>query len=144
MPQESPVAIVTAASKGMGEAVARELARRGYRLCLLARSEAVEALGDELGAIAVRGDVGMAADLERRVATALDRYGRIDAVVNNTGHPPKGELLAIPDSDWHAGLDMIFLNVVRMARLVTPIMASARSTRPAATGRRTPSPGSSA
>ena len=106
----------------MGEAMARELARRGYRLCLLARSEAVEALGDELGAIALRGDVTAAADLERLVGTALDTYGRVDAVVNNTGHPSKGELLAIPDSDWHAGLDMIFLNVVRMARLVTPIM----------------------
>jgi NAD(P)-dependent dehydrogenase (short-subunit alcohol dehydrogenase family) len=122
LPHESPVAIVTAASKGMGEAVARELARRGYRLCLLARSETVEALGDELGAVALRGDVAAAADLERLVATALDTYGRVDAVVNNTGHPPKGELLAIPDGDWHAGLDMLFLNVVRMARLVTPIM----------------------
>jgi NAD(P)-dependent dehydrogenase (short-subunit alcohol dehydrogenase family) len=125
LPQESPVAIITAASKGMGAAVARELARRGYRLCLSARSEAVEALGEELGAIAVRGDVAVAADLERLVGTALDAYGRVDAVVNNTGHPPKGELLAIPDSDWHAGLDMLFLNVVRMARLVTPIMERA-------------------
>ena len=53
MPQESPVAIVTAASKGMGEAVARELARRGYQLCLFARSDAVHALAGELGATAL-------------------------------------------------------------------------------------------
>jgi NAD(P)-dependent dehydrogenase (short-subunit alcohol dehydrogenase family) len=43
-------------------------------------------------------------------------------VVNNTGHPPKGNLLEIADDDWHAGLELVFLNVVRMARLVTPIM----------------------
>ena len=41
----------------------------------------------------------------------------------NVGHPPKGKLLEIPDADWHAGLDMVFLSVVRMARLLTPIMA---------------------
>ncbi|HWT31934.1 MAG TPA: SDR family oxidoreductase, partial [Propylenella sp.] len=122
MPQEPPVAIVTAASKGMGEAVARELARRGYQLCLFARSDAVHALAGELGATAVRGDISSAADLERLVRTAMNAYGRIDALVNNTGHPPKGELLAIPDADWHAGLDMLFLNVVRMARMVAPVM----------------------
>lgn len=52
----------------------------------------------------------------------MERYGRIDAVINNTGHPPKGELLDISDENWHAGLDMVLMNVVRMARLVTPIM----------------------
>lgn len=56
------------------------------------------------------------------VEETMETYGRIDAVVNNTGHPPKGPLLEIPDNDWHLGLDIVFLNVVRMARLVTPIM----------------------
>ncbi|MDX1414979.1 MAG: SDR family oxidoreductase, partial [Candidatus Promineifilaceae bacterium] len=51
-----------------------------------------------------------------------EQYGRIDAVINNTGHPPKGPLLDIPDESWHLGLDMLLLHVVRMARLVTPIM----------------------
>jgi NAD(P)-dependent dehydrogenase (short-subunit alcohol dehydrogenase family) len=120
-----PVAIVTAASRGMGAAIARDLARRGYRLALFAGSQAVEDLAAELGAIAVRGSVTDPADLERLVRATLDRHGRIDALVNNTGHPPKGELLAIGDADWHAGLDMVFLNVVRLARLVTPAMAEA-------------------
>ena len=57
---------------------------------------------------------------------ATERYGRIDAVVNHTGHPPKGDLLAIPDADWHLGLDVVLLNVIRMVRLVTPIMEKAR------------------
>ena len=125
MTDQAPVAIVTAASKGMGAAIARELAGRGYRLVLMARSEGVEALADELGSAALRGSVTEPADLERLVALAMERFGRIDAVVNHTGHPPKGELLAIPDSDWHLGLDVVLMNVVRMSRLVTPIMTGA-------------------
>lgn len=116
----NPVAIVTAASQGIGAAIARELHARGYRLALLARSEGVTAMADELGGLAVRGSVTETADLERLVGATLDRYGRIDAVVNHTGHPPKGDLLAIPDADWHLGLDVVLMNVIRMARLVTP------------------------
>ncbi|WP_306344526.1 SDR family NAD(P)-dependent oxidoreductase, partial [Escherichia coli] len=63
-----------------------------------------------------------AADLEKLVALAQDRFGRIDAVVNNTGHPPTGDILSLTDDQWHAGLDMIVLNVIRVARLVTPVM----------------------
>ncbi|WP_114768891.1 SDR family oxidoreductase [Microvirga subterranea] len=121
----SPVAIVTAASKGMGAAIARELHGRGYSLALLARSEGLQEVARETDALAVQGSVTEAADLERLVRETLDRYGRIDAVVNHTGHPPKGDLLAIPDQDWHAGLDVVLMNVVRMARLVTPVMEKA-------------------
>jgi NAD(P)-dependent dehydrogenase (short-subunit alcohol dehydrogenase family) len=117
-----PVAIVTAASKGMGAAIARELHVSGYDLVLLARSEGVVELARELSGEAIQGSVTEPADLERLVQLALDRFGRIDAVVNHTGHPPKGDLLAISDADWHKGLDIVLMNVVRMARLVTPIM----------------------
>ena len=77
-----------------------------------------------MGGIAVRGSVTEAGDLERLVTACRERYGRIDAVVNHTGHPPKGALLEVPDRDWHAGLDMLLLNVVRICRLVTPVMAA--------------------
>ena len=77
----TPVAIVTAASKGMGAAVARELHGRGYRLALLARSEAVEEIGRETDALTLQGSVTETADLERLVTLTLERYGRIDAVV---------------------------------------------------------------
>lgn len=119
------VAIVTAASKGMGAAIARELARRGYALVLNATSEAVDKLADELGALAVRGSITEPADLARLVKATVDRYGRLDAVVNNSGHPPKGDLLAIPDADWRAGFDDVLMNVIRMARLATPHMEKA-------------------
>ncbi|HEX3233160.1 MAG TPA: SDR family oxidoreductase [Gemmatimonadales bacterium] len=121
-PAIPPVAIVTAASRGMGAACARELARRGYRLALLARSAEVEALAAELGGVAVRGSVTDADALERVVEAARLKFGQVDAVVNNTGHPPKGDLLSLSDEEWHAGLDLLLLAVVRMARLVTPLM----------------------
>lgn len=117
-------AIITAASKGMGAACARELAARGYNVALMSRSDDILALAQELGGLAVQGSVTEEADLKRLVEATLKKYGRIDAVVNNTGHPPKGVLLDITDADWHTGLDVVLLNVVRMARLVTPVMLS--------------------
>ena len=115
-------AIVTAAGKGMGAAIARELAAAGYNLALLSASGGAETLANELGAFGLTGSVTRSEDLQKLVNGTMERYGRIDAVVNNTGHPPKGQLLEIPDEDWHKGLDLVMLNVVRMARLITPIM----------------------
>jgi NAD(P)-dependent dehydrogenase (short-subunit alcohol dehydrogenase family) len=100
----------------MGAACARELAARGYRVSLLARSADVETLARELGGGATRGSVDSSEDLERFVAESLAAYGRIDAVVNNTGNPPKGPLLELTDGDWHTGLDMLLLNVMREQR----------------------------
>jgi NAD(P)-dependent dehydrogenase (short-subunit alcohol dehydrogenase family) len=117
-----PVALITAASRGIGAATARELASRGYDVALLARSPEVHDIAKELGGIALQGSVTEPEDLVRLVSMTTDTLGRIDAVVNNTGHPPNGELLDISDADWHLGLDVVFLNVVRLSRLVTPIM----------------------
>ncbi|MFO0103469.1 MAG: SDR family oxidoreductase [Betaproteobacteria bacterium] len=114
-------AIVTAAGRGIGAAVARRLAADGYFLVLLSPSGCA-ALAQELGAVALAGSVAAPGDLEKLVALAMQHSGRIDAVFNGTGHPPKGALLAISDADWHLGVDMVLLNVIRMARLVTPIM----------------------
>ena len=116
------VAIVTAAGRGMGAAIARELAADGYTLALLSSSGAAEKLADELDGLGVTGSVTEPADLGRLVDATMARYGRIDAVANNTGHIAKGDLLDIDDDAWHASLDMALLNVVRMARLVTPVM----------------------
>lgn len=119
---ERRVAIVTAASRGIGAACARELAARGYAVALMARSDEVRTLAEELGGLGVVGSVTEEADLAELVRQTRDRYGRIDAVVNNTGHPAKGPLLELTDADWHAALDLLVLNVVRLARLVTPLM----------------------
>jgi NAD(P)-dependent dehydrogenase (short-subunit alcohol dehydrogenase family) len=119
---EKKVAIVTAAGKGMGAAIARELAAHGYDLALLSNSGGAEALATELNGIGLTGSVTEPDDLKQLVDLTLAKHGRIDAVINNTGHPPKGPLLEIPDEAWHQGLDIVLLNVVRMARLVTPLM----------------------
>jgi NAD(P)-dependent dehydrogenase (short-subunit alcohol dehydrogenase family) len=115
-------AIVTAAGRGMGRAIAEELAARGYALALMSPSGAAETYAREIGAIGVTGSVTVPADLDRLVAAMMDAHGRIDAVVNCTGHAPKGELLELTDADWTVGMDILLMNVVRMARLVTPVM----------------------
>jgi NAD(P)-dependent dehydrogenase (short-subunit alcohol dehydrogenase family) len=121
------IAIVTAAGRGIGAAIARALAADGFTPALLSPGETVEALGRELGGFGIRGSVTEPADLQRLVDEAMKRHGRIDAAVINTGHPPKGALLEISDADWHKGLDMVMLNVIRLMRLVTPIMQAQKA-----------------
>jgi NAD(P)-dependent dehydrogenase (short-subunit alcohol dehydrogenase family) len=118
----SPVALVTAASRGIGAACARTLAGRGYRVSLLARSDAVHALAAELAGLATVGSVEEPSDLAALVERTLSAWGRIDAVVNNTGHPAKGDLLQIDDAAWSQGFGLILQSVIRMARLVTPVL----------------------
>jgi len=118
----APVALVTAASQGMGAACARLLAERGYHLALLARSEQLLPVAEELSALAVLGDVTNESTLQNFVDAALAKYGRIDAVVNNTGHAAKGELLSLTDDDWYEGFQLLVLNIIRMTRMVTPSM----------------------
>ena len=66
-------------------------------------------------------------DLARLVETVMAKWGRIDAVVNSAGHGPKGPLLEISDADWQLGMEFYLLNVVRITRLVAPIMQAQRS-----------------
>ena len=116
------VAIVTAAGSGMGAACARELAQRGYAVALMSPSGKAEALAKELGGLGLTGSVTEEANLEALVDATLERYGRIDGVVNSTGHPASGEILDLTDEQWHEALDLVVLNVVRIAQLVTPAM----------------------
>ena len=119
---ERPVAVITAAGSGMGAAIARELAGRGYAVAILSSSGKGEALAGELGGVGVTGSNLVVADLERLVERTLAEYGRIDALVNSAGHGPKGPILELSDEDWHLGMEVYLLNVVRMCRLVTPAM----------------------
>ncbi|NIB98359.1 SDR family oxidoreductase [Halobacterium sp. R2-5] len=119
---DTKVAIVMAAGSGIGEACARRLHDEGYTPVLLSRSGSAVEVADELGGDGFEGSVTDPDDLAALVETTYERYGRIDAVVNNTGHPASGDLLDISDEEWHEGLDLVLLNVVRMARLVTPLM----------------------
>jgi NAD(P)-dependent dehydrogenase (short-subunit alcohol dehydrogenase family) len=118
------VALVTAAGSGMGAAIARKLVDLGYKVAILSSSGRGEALAAELGGVGVTGSNQNPADLKRLVDTAMASFGGIDAVVNSAGHGPKGKILEISDDDWHLAMDVYLLNVVRIARLVTPILQS--------------------
>jgi len=116
------VAIITAGGSGMGAGAARRLAAEGFRVAILSSSGRGEALAEELGGWGVTGSNRDPESLGALVEGAMDRWGRVDALVNSAGHGPKGPVLEISDDDWHAGLEIYFLNAVRPTRLVAPIM----------------------
>ncbi|MDO9501917.1 SDR family oxidoreductase [Falsiroseomonas sp.] len=116
-------AIITAAGRGIGAAVARRLSADGFRVAVMSPSGNAEKLAAELpDALGVTGSVTEPADLERLVQGALQKFGRIDALVNNAGHPPKAPLFDLTDTQWHAGFDMVMLSAIRALRLVLPGM----------------------
>jgi len=144
---DKPVAIVTAAGRGIGAACARELAERGYRLALMSPSKGSEMLAAELGGLGLRGSVTDEKDVQRLVSATLERYGHIDAVVNNTGRmgpvleryglAMPTELTAaaavydadadtsihlLPEALWRDAFELLVLHVMRMCRLVTDQM----------------------
>jgi len=118
----SKVAVVTAGGSGMGAAAARKLAADGFEIAILSSSGKGEALAKELGGVGVTGSNQSEDDLARLVELTMERWGRIDALVNSAGHGPKGDLLELTDEDWRGGMEVYFLNAVRPTRLVTPVM----------------------
>jgi NAD(P)-dependent dehydrogenase (short-subunit alcohol dehydrogenase family) len=118
----TPVAVLTAAGSGIGAAAAKKLAADGWRIAILSSSGKGTLLAESLDGLGVTGSNQSTPDLQRLVDGTLARWGRIDAVVNSAGHGPKGPLLDISDDDWHRGMEFYLLNVVKIARLVTPVM----------------------
>jgi NAD(P)-dependent dehydrogenase (short-subunit alcohol dehydrogenase family) len=131
------VALVTGAGRGIGAGCARALASAGFKVALMSPSESSIALARELGGIGRQGSVLSSDDVKALVAAALDAYGRVDAAVYNMGHgggvprqiteigydrDAEEPLLELEDQLWHESLDMYVLGVVRLARVVTPIM----------------------
>ncbi|AOG08182.1 SDR family oxidoreductase [Agrobacterium sp. RAC06] len=121
------VAIVTAGGSGMGAAAARRLAADGFRVAILSSSGKGEALAAELGGFGITGSNQSPEDLARLVDGTMERYGRIDVLVNSAGHGPRAPILEITDEQWAKGMDVYLLNVIRPTRLVTPIMQSQKS-----------------
>lgn len=121
------VALVTAGGSGMGAAAARRLAADGYRIGILSSSGKGEALAAELGGLGVTGSNQSNDDLKRLVDGALDRWGRVDVLVNSAGHGPRKPILEITDEDWLLGIEVYFLSAVRPTRLVTPVMQKQKS-----------------
>ncbi len=116
------VAMITAGGSGMGAEAARRLAADGFRVAILSSSGKGEALAAELGGIGVSGSNQSVEDLQRLVDIVMQQWGRVDVLVNSAGHGPRAPVLELSDDDWHRGMEVYFLNVVRPTRLVTPIM----------------------
>ncbi|MDE2577076.1 MAG: SDR family oxidoreductase [Rhodospirillales bacterium] len=121
------VAVITAGGSGMGASAARRLARDGFAVAILSSSGKGEALARELGGVGVTGSNQSNDDIKRLVDATLDRWGRIDVLVNSAGHGPRAPILDIADEDWHRGMEVYFLGAVRPTRLVTPIMQAQRA-----------------
>ena len=118
------VCVIIGGGSGMGAAVAREMKKRHYDLALMSPSKNCEILANELEGIAVKGKAENATDLQRLFNTTMEKYRRIDSLLIHVGGPPKGDLLEISDADWITANEMVLLPVIRMSKLVTPIMQS--------------------
>jgi len=123
------VAIVAAASKGLGKACALALAREGARVTICARTEGdlAAAEADIKGAtgadvLAVPADVTSATDIHAVVEATAERFGGIDILVNNSGGPRIGRFGNLTDEDWRQAFEVVTLNFVRFVRDVVPYM----------------------
>lgn len=131
---EGRVAMVAAASKGIGKAIALGLAEEGCRVSICARGkEALEATGNEIGAvsgpegvIALTVDVSSPGDLARWHAATVERFGTVSILVTNTGGPPAAKFENLSDEQWLDGVQSTLMNVVRLTRLVLPGMKKQR------------------
>lgn len=121
------VVVVTAGGSGMGAAVARRFAQDGYKVAILSSSGKGEALAAELGGVGVTGSNQSNDDIKRITDLALEKFGRIDVLVNSAGHGPRAPILEITDEQWHTGLDVYLMNVIRPTRIIAPFMVAQKS-----------------
>jgi 3-oxoacyl-[acyl-carrier protein] reductase len=111
-------AIVCGASSGLGLAAAEALAEEGANVAMLARRrEQLERDAERIGALAVRGDVTNAADLERLVARTLEAFGGIDILVWNSGGPPAGKAGDVTDEQLESAFELLLAPALRLVRL---------------------------
>ncbi|MDD3178934.1 MAG: SDR family NAD(P)-dependent oxidoreductase [Opitutaceae bacterium] len=122
------VVLVTGASSGIGEATARRLGRRGARIVLFARrADRIEALAHELDptgvrTVAVAGNLTNAIDRQRLVAAALEKFGRIDALVNNAGYGTRGAVETVPVELIRRNFETNVFSLIALTQLVVPQM----------------------
>ncbi|TPL85975.1 SDR family oxidoreductase [Mesorhizobium sp. B2-3-12] len=115
-------AVIVAGGSGMGAAAAKRLAADGFKVAILSSSGKGEALARELGGLGVTGSNQSNDDLQRLADATLEKWGRIDVLVNSGGHGPRAPILEITDEQWHTGMDVYLMNVIRPVRIVAPQM----------------------
>jgi len=123
-------AIIAAASKGIGKAVALGLAAEGANIAICARSTAdlhktaseIESSCPRANVLPVSADVTSSQDVKRLVQQTADRFGRIDILITNAGGPPSGRFMGFTDDDWENAVKLNLLSTVRICREVVPHM----------------------
>lgn len=123
------VALVSAASKGLGRAIAEELAREGASIVMCARGEdALRTARDEIAdttsadVLAVTGDVSRSEDVAGITRQAIDRFGRVDVLVTNAGGPPAGNFESLSPEMWQSAVDLTLMSVINLTSSVLPGM----------------------
>jgi 3-oxoacyl-[acyl-carrier protein] reductase len=122
------VALVAAASRGLGKAVARAFAAEGAYVAICGRDrDLLKAAAAEIGGetLAVQADVSSAEDVEQFVQSTADRFGRIDVLVNNAGGPPSRPFMEITDDEWWTAVGLNLMSTARLTRAVVPHMRRA-------------------
>ena len=130
---KNKIALVAAASRGLGRAVAEELAAEGAQLVICSRSDekinqAAKEIADATGAkvLAIAADVSHPADLTRLIDFAIERSGRVDILVTNSGGPPAGPFESFNLEQWEAATRLLLYSSVELARQVLPGMKERR------------------
>ena len=123
------VALVTAASRGLGRAVALRLAQEGAHVAICARGEAqlVETAAQieaQTGrqALVLPADVSAPSAADGLVEATVERFGRIDVLVTNAGGPPPGQFLDLTPEDWEAAVQLTLMSAVRLCYAAVPAM----------------------
>lgn len=120
-----PVAIVTASSRGIGAACARQLSADGYHVAVMSRTKHVHAIAKEIDGLAHRGDLRNPRDISSFMNTIKNRWGRIDVLVNNAGDASTGDPLTLGDDAWGGAFDLLFMSVLRVSREAVPLIRAA-------------------
>jgi NADP-dependent 3-hydroxy acid dehydrogenase YdfG len=133
---DGTVALVTGASSGIGDATARELARRGAAVAIAARrKDRLDALAQDIeqaggSAVAIEGDVTDQAQVRQLVAQTVDRLGRLDTVINNAGVMLLGPIVDAPTEEWVRMIDLNLKGLLYVADATLPHLLQAADTEP--------------
>jgi NAD(P)-dependent dehydrogenase (short-subunit alcohol dehydrogenase family) len=122
---EGKVALVTGASRGIGAAICKELAREGMHLCLAARDEGslrgvAAGIGNATRTVVHAADLRHADAAQVAVNEAVAQFGRLDLLVNNAGATKRADFFTLTDDDWADGFALKFHGYVRMTRAAWP------------------------
>src|SRR5260370_1408827 len=122
------VAVVAAASQGLGRACAQALAKEGARVATLSsRQEELDKVGKEIGAeLPIGCNLAVGAEIDAAIGTVREKLGPVSILVNNCGGPPAGTFDTITERQWAESFEQVFLSALRLTRAVLPMMRAAK------------------